>query len=343
MATDKDYYKVLGVSRTASPDEIKKAYRKLARTYHPDVNPGNKKAEARFKEINEAYEVLSDPEKRRQYDIGGMDFRNPFATSGTSRPGSTGWGASRPGAGTPTTPYDPTDPTGFSDFFDVLFGRNRPRTGTGGTTTRTAPMPTTGQDIEQPVTVSFRDAYTGTTRTFTAQISEPCATCNGLGTVGGRPCTTCNGTGSTTRTRRLEARIPAGVETGSKVRLAGEGQPGTAGGRQGDLILTITVTPDPAYERRGDDLYSDIAVPLTTAILGGAAPVPLPDGKRLTLTIPAETQNGQSFRLRGKGMPHLQGSGAGDFFARVQVTLPQRLTPRERDLFAALARERPAS
>lgn len=340
---DKDYYSTLGVSRKASPDEIKKAYRKLARTYHPDVNPGDKKAEARFKEINEAYEVLSDPEKRRMYDLRGSDFRNPFATSGTTRrPGTSGGatGGARTGAGT-TPSYDYGDPTNFSDFFDVLFGR---RSG-GRTTTGTPPppQPAQGQDIEQPVSIPLREAYSGTARTFTAQISEPCATCAGVGTVGGRTCPTCKGSGTTTRTRRLEARIPPGVETGSKVRLAGEGQPGTAGGRPGDLLLVITVQPDPVFERRGDDLYTDIAIPLTTAVLGGTTPVPLPDGKRLSLTIPPETQNGQTFRLRGKGMPHLQGSGTGDLLARVQVMLPQRLTPRERDLFAALARERPAS
>jgi DnaJ-class molecular chaperone len=329
----KDYYKILGVSRSASAEEIKKAYRRLARKYHPDVNPGDKTAEARFKEINEAYEVLSDPEKRQKYDTLGPNWQEQFGYGGAPRPRSGAGTGTRPPTG--NAPFDWTDPTGFSDFFDALFGRRGSRT-----TTATTRMARKGDDIERPATISLRDAYTGTSRNYTAEITEPCKTCGGIGTVGGRPCPTCGGAGVTVRTRRLEVKIPAGVDTGARVRLAGEGQPGSGGAPNGDFYLVITVEPDPQFERKGDDLTTDVAVPLTTAILGGQVPVPTPDGKRLLLTIPPETQNGQTFRLAGKGMPRLKGSGAGNLLARVQVTLPQALKPEEKRLFEELARLR---
>lgn len=340
----KDYYKILGVSRTATPEEIKKTYRKLARQYHPDVNPGDKKAEAKFKEINEAYEVLSDPEKRKQYDMLGPNWREQFGFGGPRPSSRTTGGTGRPGG----MPYDFADPTGFSDFFDALFGR-RSRPGASTTTGRRPGAGTTtatgvkGEDIEHPTTISLADAYTGTTRAFNAQVSEPCAECGGLGLLGGRTCPACGGKAVTTRTRRLEVKVPAGVDTGSRVKLAGEGQPGVNGGPPGDLYLVVTVTPDPRFERKGDDLYTDVAVPVTTAVLGGEAPVMLPGNKRLILTIPAETQGGKTFRLAGKGMPKLKEEGAGNLYARVQVMLPAPLTPRERELFAELARVRPAS
>lgn len=335
----KDYYKILGVSRTASGDEIKKAYRKLARKYHPDVNPGDKQAEARFKEINEAYEVLSDASKRRKYDTLGPNWSEQFGTSGTyTRPSGA---RARGNAG--TTPYDFADPTNFSDFFDALFGRRGAGTTTAsrrsGAGTGTAAR-VRGQDIEQPVAITLREAFTGTTRAFNAQFSEPCVACGGTGSIGGRLCAVCGGSGIVTRTRRLEAKIPAGVDTGARVRLAGEGQPGASGGPPGDLFLTITVQPDPVFERKGDDLATDVVVPLTAAVLGGSVAVSLPDGKRLTLTIPPETQNGQVFRLAGKGMPRAQGAGAGNLLVRVQVVLPRHLSAREKTLFEELARVR---
>lgn len=341
----KDYYKILGVAKSASAEEIKKAYRKLARKYHPDVNQGDKSAEARFKEINEAYEVLSDPDKRHKYDTLGPDWQEQFGFGGPARSGTR----ARPGtAGTGTggIPYDFADPTGFSDFFDALFGR---RSTAGSSTTTAGRRPTSatpprakGEDIEQALEITLAEAYSGTTRTYTIQLPEVCPTCKGTGEVNGRICGTCAGTGSTTRTRRIEVRIPAGVDTGSRVRLAGEGQPGIGGAPNGDLYLLITVKPDPAVERKGDELTTDVPIPLTTAILGGEVPVTLPNGKRVLLTIPPETQNGQIFRLAGKGMPRLRGEGAGNLLARVQVVLPRRLSPRERQLFEELARERAA-
>lgn len=337
----KDYYKILGVEKGASADDIKKSFRKLARKYHPDINPGNKAAEAKFKEINEAYEVLSDPDKRKQYDTLGPNWTEQFGTAaGTRTRTSTGSRSStRSGGG---IPYDFSDPTGFSDFFEVLFGRRGTGATSGGSTsTRTSspppPLQQAGANIEQPVEITLREAYAGTSRPFTVESSETCATCNGTGLANGRVCPVCNGTGTIPKTRRLEISIPAGVDTGSRVRLAGEGQPGIGGGPNGDLFLVITVLPDPMFERKGDDLLTDVPVPLTTAVLGGEAPVTTIDGKRLRLTIPPETQNGQTFRLGGKGMPRLRGAGYGNLLARVQVTLPRKLSAREKELFSELA------
>ncbi len=332
----KDYYKILEVPRGASQDEIKKAFRKLARKHHPDVNPGDKKAEARFKEINEAYEVLSDPEKRQKYDTLGPNWQEQFGFS-TARSGSRGRSGGIP------FDFDP-DPTRFSDFFETLFGR-----GSGSRSGRTTARPTTdylrrrpGENIEQPVEVTLGEAYTGVARTFVIQIPEICGVCQGIGEVSGKLCTACQGQGQITRTKRLEVRIPAGVDNNSKVRVAGEGQPGLGGGPRGDLYLIVSVTPDPNFERKGDDLFTEIPIDLTTAILGGEVPVTLPDKKRLLLTIPPETQNGQEFRLSGKGMPRVRDGLRGNLYARVKVVLPTRLTPDERALFETLARLRPA-
>jgi DnaJ-class molecular chaperone len=340
----KDYYKILGVAKSASADEVKKAYRKLARKFHPDVNPGDKGAESRFKEINEAYEVLSDPQKRQKYDTLGPNWQEQFDQPATARSGRYTYRGSSGSSGTGNVPFDFEDPTGFSDFFETLFGR-RSSTGTrtsGRTATREAArLP--GENIEQPIEISLQEAYTGTTKTFVIQAPETCAICQGSGEVNGKLCPACGGAGTTSRTKRIEVRVPAGVDTGSRVRVAGEGQPGFNGGPRGDLFLVVTVRPDQSYERRGDDLAEDVSVPLTTAMLGGEVPVPLPDGKKVLLTIPSETQNGQTFLLRGKGMPRLRGGGQGNVLARVRVVLPTRLSQRERELFEALHAERAAS
>ncbi len=350
----KDYYKILGVGKTASAEELKKAYRKLARKYHPDVNPGDKSAENRFKEINEAYEVLSDPDKRKKYDTLGPNWQEQFGFDGAAsgRPRAYTY-RTRTGTGTTggagNIPYDFEDPTGFSDFFEALFGRRGAGTGAGGgasTRTRTTTedlFRQPGENIEQTIEVTLNEAYTGTTKTFIVQAPETCATCKGTGEVNGRLCPTCGGLGTTPRTKRIEVKIPAGVDNGSRVRVAGEGQPGRSGGPRGDLFLIVALKPDATFERKGDDLVEDVPVPLTTAVLGGEVPVLLPDGKRVLLTIPAETQNGQTFLLRGKGMPRLRGGAQGNLLARVRVVLPTRLTPRERELFQALLDERAAS
>jgi DnaJ-class molecular chaperone len=242
--------------------------------------------------------------------------------------------------------YDFEDPTGFSDFFEALFGRRAPPAGG----TRTGQRPTVqdltrqpGENIEQPVEATLQEAYTGTTKTFIIQAPETCPTCAGKGEVGNRVCPTCGGLGTTERAKRIEVKIPPGVDNGSRIRVAGEGQPGTNGGPRGDLYLIVSLKPDAAFERKGDDLIEDVQVPLTTVMLGGEVPVALLDGKRVLLTIPPETQNGQTFLLRGKGMPRLRGTAQGNLLVRVRVVLPTRLTPRERELFQLLQAERAAS
>lgn len=346
----KDYYKILGVARAASEDDIKKAFRKLARKYHPDVNPGDKKAEAKFKEINEAYEVLSDPSKRKKYDTLGPNWSEQFGPNFSNT--RTRRSYSGAGTGSPRSSQFDFDPngSGFSDFFETLFGRgsgfsgvnNMGGTGSGGMggfggrdMRRRA-----GEDIEQPVEVTLQEAYTGAVRTFNIQSTENCPTCHGTGEVNGKVCSTCNGQGSVPRSKRIQVKIPAGVDNGSKIRVAGEGQPGLGGGPRGDLFLVISVKADPMFERKGDDLYVDLDVDLVHAMLGGEVTVPTPDGRKLLLTIPAETQNGRVFRMGSKGMPHLRGEGSGNLYGRVKVVLPTQLSVEERELFEKLARSR---
>ncbi len=324
----KDYYKILGVSKEATTDEIKKAFRKLARKYHPDVNPGDKKAEEKFKEINEAYEVLSDSEKRKKYDTLGPNWQEQFGPQFNRRAYTYR-----------TSPLDFDSGSGFSDFFEALFGRST-MGGMGGARSQEGFRRRVGDNIEQPVEVTLQEAYMGGSRTFNIQSTEVCSACRGTGEVNGRPCATCGGQGMLTTTKRIQIKIPAGVDNGSKIRVAGEGQPGIGGGPRGDLYLVISVRPDPQFERKGDDLHTDIEVDLLTTMLGGEVPVPLPDGRRLMLTIPPETQNGRTFRLSGKGMPRLRGEGNGTLFARVKVILPMHLTGEERGLFEQLARTR---
>lgn len=360
----KDYYKVLGVTRAATTDEIKKSFRQLARKYHPDVNPGNKQAESHFKEINEAYEVLSDPDKRRKYDTLGPNWTERFgAAASTARGRSpfttrTRTGADTTGSAGASGSYDFTDPTGFSDFFEALFGR-RPAgttanpgasttrgrastTGTSGTFNGSGSL-NRGENVEQPVEITLREAYAGARRLYTIQQPETCSACSGSGRINGRLCQTCGGSGVTERERRITVNIPAGVDTGVKVRVAGEGQPSATGGPRGDLLLNVTVKADPQFERHGDDLTMEAQASLTTAILGGEVTLTLIDGKRITLTIPPETQNGQVFRVSGKGMPKPGSDARGNLLVKIQVKLPQRLTERERQLFEELRRERSAS
>jgi DnaJ-class molecular chaperone len=329
----KDYYKTLGVARGASTDEIKKAFRKLARKYHPDVNPGDKKAELKFKEINEAYEVLSDPAKRQKYDTLGPNWQEQFGPfAGTGRR-TYAYGNGR-GTG---TPFEFNTNSDFSDFFEALFGRSTPGTRRGASMRRRA-----GDNIEQPVEISLQEAYLGGTRSYNIQSTEVCPTCQGTGEVAGKPCSTCSGQGTVPRVKRIQVKIPPGVDNGSRIRIAGEGQPGIGGGPRGDLLLVISVKPDAAFERKGDDLYTDVNVELVTAMLGGQVAVPTPDDRRLLLTIPPETQNGRVFRLAGKGMPRLRGEGNGNLYARVKVVLPMQLSSAERALFEELARSRGA-
>jgi curved DNA-binding protein len=327
----KDYYQILGVSRDASEKEIKKAYRKLARKYHPDMNEGNKNAEERFKEINEAYEVLSDPDKRKLYNQFGADWKQWQRAGG--RPEDFDWsqyGAGRPGAGRqpgggPYVHYGNVEDLedifggagGFSDFFQQLFGGFAQQRGGGSpfgdlrggpySRAQTRQRPHRGRDYEQPVEVTLREAYTGTTRLL--QLDD----------------------------RRLEVKIPPGARDGTRVRIAGAGSPGSGGATSGDLYLVVEVRPDPRFEREGDDLHTTAPVDLYVALLGGEVPVPTLDGRSVMLRIPPETQNGQTFRLRDRGMPMLNRPDQhGDLYVEVEVELPEKLSEKEKQLFQEL-------
>jgi len=295
----KDYYKILGVSKTASEKEIKAAYRKLARKHHPDMNPGNRQAEARFKEINEANEVLSDPEKRRRYDQLGADW----ASAGPRA--ASGW----PGGGRVRVRVGEEGDLGdFSDFFNTFFGGAGQREGFQGFGFGGASGETPGQDVEQAVELTLEEVFRGTTRT--------------LRVVGGGD-------------HLVEVKIPAGVREGSRVRVAGEG--GGAGKRRGDLYLRIQIRPDPRFERKGDDLQTSVSVPVTTAVLGGEASVPTLDGP-VDIKVAPGTPVGRTFRLRGHGLPHLEGGGRGDVLATLSVSVPKELSKKERELFEELRR-----
>ncbi len=306
----KDYYKILGVDRNASEREIKRAYRQLARKYHPDVNPGDRTAEERFKEINEAYEVLSDPEKRRKYDELGATYQQWQRMGG--RPGDfdwTQWMAGGPAGGRIHVEYGDLGDlfgAGFSEFFQSIFGGMGPTM--AGAERRTGPM--RGRDIEQPVQITLEEAFSGTTRLIR------------------------------TDGRTLEVKIPPGVRTGSRVRIAGEGGPGRVGGARGDLYLVIEVLPHARFQLDGDDLRTQVPVDLYTAVLGGEVPVPTLKGQ-VMLKIPPETQGGQVFRLRGQGMPRLRDpSSRGDLYVEVKIDVPQKLSEKEKELFRQLAQLR---
>ncbi len=315
----KDFYDVLGVKRDASEKDIRGAYRKLARKYHPDVTPNDKAAEARFKEATAAFEVLSDADKRKKYDKYGdkWEYADQIEEA-RKQQSAAGW--ARQGGGSQSFSFDGGD---FGSIFENLFRRER-----GGP--RGAPARRRGQDIETPVEVSLDEAFHGTTRTVSLQSQENCPTCGGTGEVAGAICHTCEGMGQVLRPRRLEVKVPAGVKTGSRVRMAGEGRPGVNGGAAGDLYLVVTVQPHPRFERKGDDLSVDIEVPYLDAILGGEVEVQTLTGK-VALRIPEGTQNGRQIRLGGKGMPVLGAGGKrGDLYARVRVKLPEQLTDEER-------------
>jgi len=326
--TGKDYYKILGVSRNASEKEIKQAYRRLARKHHPDLNPGDKSAEAKFKEINAAYEVLSNPEKRKKYDQFGeqWEYAEQFAKSGGQ--GRVRWDFDRGG-----TTFEYGDLSGFGDIFSSLFGDS-------GKGFRTRRAPRRGQDIESTIEVTLEEAYHGSTRVIQLQTVEPCTACGGTGRVGNRVCTICNGAGGKVNPKRLEVKIPAGVRDGSRIRIAGEGGSGRAGGNKGDLYLVAKVLPHKLFERKGDDLYTEVSVPLATVMLGGEVKLPTLNGN-LSLKIPPETQNGRVFRMAGKGMAQLGNSKYGNMFAKVKVVLPTNLTDEERKLFERLQSLRP--
>lgn len=327
----KDFYETLGVPRTASEKEIRAAYRKLARKYHPDVNPNDRAAETRFKEINAAHEVLSDPDKRKKYDRHGERWEMADQIEEHQRRTSAaGWARHGPGGGSGAGGVFGGETTGdFGSIFENLFRRER-----GGP--RGQPAQRRGQDVETPVDASLEEAFHGTTRVLNLQSFEACKTCGGSGQVAGAICHACEGMGQAARNRRIEVKVPAGVKTGSRVRVAGEGQPGVNGGSPGDLYLVVTVQPHARFERRGDDLSVDAPVPYYTAVLGGEVEVATMTG-RVALRIPELTQNGRQIRLKGKGMPILGRAGeSGDLFVRVSIQLPEHLSHAEREHFEAL-------
>lgn len=339
----KDYYQSLGVKRDASEKEIRSAFRKLARQYHPDVNKDDPSAEVRFKEINEANEVLSDPEKRKMYDRFGADWqRYQQAQDAGADPGAQAganfsqWFSGQ-GQGPRGQRVEYRDFGGdgeFSDFFDTLFGGS----GGGGSRARgfNQPRPQRGEDHEFEVALSLEEADQGTVRGLELQTPTRCVTCNGTGIVDHRRCPVCGGTGTVLQTRKLEATIPAGVHDGSRIRLAGQGNPGYQGGPNGDLYLRIRLLPHSRFQIEGSDLHTTIDVPLYTAVLGGETTVPAL-GAKLALRIPPETQNGRQFRLRSKGLRQsTSGTARGDLLAKVNIVLPTHLNDHERQLFTQL-------
>jgi curved DNA-binding protein len=308
----KDYYQILGVSPDADEKEIRQAFRKLARQYHPEVNPGDKAAEERFKAINEANQVLSDPEQRKKYDALRAQYQR--WQQGGRRPQDFNWQewSAPPGEGVYEY-YGSFDDLGdlfggespFSDFFTTIFGGTR-----GARGAQRTPHPRRGRDLEVETEVTLEEAFRGTTRSL--QIGD----------------------------RRIEAKIPPGVYTGARVRLAGQGEPGRQGGPAGDLYLNIRVTPHATFERTGDDVFTEVPLDIYTAALGGEVRVPTLDGS-VILKIPPQTQSGRTFRLPGKGMPRLDDPNTrGDLYARVRLVLPEPLSERELQAFRELAAAR---
>jgi len=350
----KDYYEILGIGRDASQEEIKRAYRKLVRQYHPDANPGNKEAEERFKLINEAYEVLSDPQKKAQYDQFGFVGDVP-----------------------PQGGEGPWDFGGFGDLFGDLFGDFFGGFGSR----RDARAPQRGMDLEMPLTVTLREAAFGASKVVYIPRWENCRTCGGSGAAPGtspercphcggkgqvesrsrspfgefvtvrtcphcggsgkvikNPCKECGGRGKTRVRHKVEVNIPPGIDTGMRLRIRGEGEEGRNGGPPGDLYLVIEVEEDPVFKRQGDDLHVRVEVPFPIAALGGKISVPTLDGEE-EMEINPGTQSGSIKRLKGLGMPRQRGSGRGDLITHINIAVPRNLTDKQRALIEALAME----
>jgi DnaJ-class molecular chaperone len=344
MATARDYYEVLGVKRDASAEEIKKAYRKLARKFHPDLNPGDKTAEEQFKLLQEAYDVLSDPENRKLYNQYAENWRAVKAGAGAPPPaGYEGAGRSTGGGGGPRT--------GGFDFNDFDFSRFR-ATGTGGTGagsfdifeemfgggfgrgrgTRSG----RGRDIEAELEVSLEEAHRGGRRTLQMQVSESCPTCGGTGLKDGKVCETCGGSGEVTRPKTIEVNIPAGARDGSTIRVAGQGGSGSNGSEPGDLYLHIRLRPHPVFTVKGDDLELELPIAPWEAVLGAKVEASTIDSK-VELTIPPGAKSGQRLRLRGQGLNRRNG-GRGDEYVRLKIVVPKDVSPEERRLYEELKR-----
>lgn len=361
MAAGKDYYAILEVSKNATEKEIKAAYRKMARKYHPDVNPGDKAAELKFKDISEAYEVLSDPEKRKKYDA----FGSEWEAAAAGQPG--GGFTYQPGGGI-NFDFD-LGGADLGDLFGGLFGGAQRGAGGGGRTRGGQ----RGEDLQYEIEVSLEEASTGGQRRLTISAPDTCPTCHGSGAEPGakletcaqckgtgrgtawggfsignetcdrchgtgkaptQACHTCRGSGMVERPRAVTVTIPKGVDDGNKLRVAGQGNPGQHGAPAGDLYLMVKMRPDKLFERKGEDLYVDLPVTFPEAALGGEVQVPTLTGK-VTMKLPAGVQSGQQLRLKGQGMPKRTG-GSGDLFARIKVMVPRGLTDTERELIEQL-------
>jgi curved DNA-binding protein len=328
----KDYYKTLGVERKASSDEIRTAFRKLARQYHPDVAKDKKRAEEKFKEINEANEVLSDPEKRKKYDELGADWKNGgFRPPPGGGPGhrSYTW---RAGEGGPEG-FE-FGGTGFSDFFEQFFGGNfNSRGGAGFAESQTE----RGQDVEGVIMVTLEEAMKGSVRAVSVRHNTACPECQGTGLKGRRECPACGGAGQVSASRSYQVRIPAGVRDGQRLRLAGRGEPGAGGGPAGDLYLRVRLASHPDFRVEGGDLYHDLDLAPWEAALGASVAVPTLSGS-VNIKIPAGAQTGQRLRVRGRGLPGPAGE-SGDLLVLLRVQMPKEIPDSEKALWEALARE----
>lgn len=359
MADKRDYYEVLGVSKTATEQEIKSAFRKQAKTCHPDLHPGDKEAEAKFKELNEAAEVLSDPDKRAKYDQFGHAAFDPSMGGGSSYGSGFGGGFG-----------------GFGDIFDTVFGGGFGGFG-GSTRSNSGPVP--GNDLRYNLTLTFEEAAfgakkeilipreeacetchgngskpgsepvrctacggTGTVRTqqntilgsFTS--TRPCSHCNGTGKIIKDPCADCHGSGRVKKTKRINISVPAGIDNGQTISMRGEGEAGLRGGPNGDLYISISVKPHTLFVRQGYDLYLTMNISFATAALGGEITIPTLNGT-VRYTVPAGTQTGTTFRLRDQGVKKLQQTGNGDLLVTVKIEVPKKLTDEQKDLIAKLA------
>lgn len=366
MAEKRDYYEVLGIGKNATDAEIKSAYRKLAKKYHPDLNPGNKEAEEKFKEVNEANDVLSDPQKRQRYDqfgFAGVDPNYAAANGG----GAGGFGGGFGGV-------DLGDI--FGDIFGGGFGGGFSGFG-GGSSTRTANAPRKGHDIQASVILTFEEAAHGCSKKITInrqdtcpdcggtgaakgtspetcpdcggrgyvvtqqrtpfgvmQSQQPCSHCGGRGTIIRNPCKTCRGTGKTAARKSLEINIPAGIDDDQNIALRGQGDAGSNGGPGGDVIVHVTVKADPMFERDGYDVTIHVPITFSQAVLGDDVEVPTVDG-RIVQHIPEGTQSGTKFRLRGQGIQYLNGRGRGDQYVIVDVEIPKKVTRAQREALKA--------
>ena len=310
----RDYYEVLGVSPTATEAEMKSAFRKLAMQCHPDRNPGDKDAEIKFKEINEAYQVLTDGQKRAAYDRFG---HAAFANGGAGQHG-----------------FDANFTDFMSDIFENFFGETRGRRGPGGRER--------GADMRYNLEITLEEAYNGRAETITIPSSLTCEVCSGSGAKAGskpRACPTCGGAGRITRERTLSVNVPAGVEDGTRIRLAGEGEAGLRGGPAGDLYIFLSIKPHAFFQRDAADLFCRVPISMVTASLGGEVIVPTLDGSDAKVKVPEGTQSGKQFRLKAKGMPVLRSRNLGDLYIQVVVETPQNLTRRQRELLQEFDRE----